>query len=288
MSSQFNVAVDRHNIALGRPTKQLTTAKSYTSERAVDGKFLERSSSGVYACTHTNTSPTSGLSWWAVDLGGHYKVTHVVIYGRTHNCCSNWLQNFDIDVIKHPHSFCDKWTTFQKGRASHCHYQQSGSTFVNATCPPDVKGRFIRIKKRSNTFNLCLCEVKVYGDLITNMTDERASWIGLLRCKHTRREIGSVVGYSALLMETSALRSGVGHHISCRITCIDHYDRLNQVRYMLIFWKKLERRAYELIDSSSDHRERLGKGSFLKDMKCTASHRTKFVILCFIYNWIGG
>lgn len=80
-----------------------------------------------------------------------------------------WLENYDIDVIEHPQCFSDKWATFQKGRTSLCHFQKSRLTFLNATCPPDVKGRFVRIKMRSNVFPLCLCEVEVYGEPITSM-----------------------------------------------------------------------------------------------------------------------
>ncbi|CAG2233056.1 unnamed protein product [Mytilus edulis] len=159
-----------NNIALGKPTKQLTTYNPYTSERAVDGDYIEWLP-GVYGCTHSNDSHTSELSWWAVDLEGHYKVTHVVIYNRI-SSCSEWLQNYDIDVIEYSKRFGDKWATFQKGRTSLCHYQQPVSLLMNATCPPDVKGRFVRIKRRSNAFPLCLCEVEVYGELITNMTEE--------------------------------------------------------------------------------------------------------------------
>ncbi|CAG2192283.1 unnamed protein product [Mytilus edulis] len=136
------VFIAGNNIAFGKPTKQLTTVNPWTSEHAVDGNYIEYLS-GVFEYTHSNNLPT----------------TH-------------WLQNYDIDVIEHPKLFGDKWATFQKGKTSHCHYQQLSSKFVNATCPPDVKGRFVRIKKRSNAFQLCLCEVEVYGDLITNMTGE--------------------------------------------------------------------------------------------------------------------
>lgn len=75
-----------NNIALGKPTKQLTTYNQYTSERAVDGDYIEWLPGG-YGCTSTNASHTSELSWWAVDLEGHYKVTHVVVYNRESVCC---------------------------------------------------------------------------------------------------------------------------------------------------------------------------------------------------------
>ncbi|XP_076116767.1 fucolectin-3-like [Mytilus galloprovincialis] len=162
-------SIKENNIAFGKPTKQLTTVNPWTSEHAVDGNYIEFTSN-EFECTHTKAYLTTELSWWAVDLKGYYKVTHVVLTGRTHPCCTQWLQNYDIDVIKDPQCFCDKWGTFQKGRTSHCHYQQSSTTYLNVTCPSDVKGRFVRIKKRSNDFQLSLCEVEVYGDLITNMS----------------------------------------------------------------------------------------------------------------------
>ncbi|XP_076115823.1 uncharacterized protein LOC143083453 [Mytilus galloprovincialis] len=164
-------SIKENNIAFGKPTKQLTTVNPWTSEHAVDGNYIEFTSS-EFECTHTKAYLNTELSWWAVDLGGYYKVTHVVLTGRTHTCCTQWLQNYDIDVIKDPQCFCDKWGTFQKGMISHCHYQQTSTTYLNASCPPDVKGRFVRIKKRSHDYQLSLCEVEVYGDLITNIISE--------------------------------------------------------------------------------------------------------------------
>ncbi|VDI24717.1 Hypothetical predicted protein, partial [Mytilus galloprovincialis] len=79
--------IKANNIAFGKPTKQLTTGYSGTSENAVDGNFKEWSSLGVFECTHSSASTTSGLRWWAVDLKEHYKVKHVLTYGRNSTCC---------------------------------------------------------------------------------------------------------------------------------------------------------------------------------------------------------
>lgn len=78
-----------NNIAFGKPTKQLTTVNPWTSEHAVDGNYIEFTSN-EFECTHTKAYLNTELSWWAVDLGGYYKVTHVVLTGRTHKCCSEY------------------------------------------------------------------------------------------------------------------------------------------------------------------------------------------------------
>lgn len=90
ITSVYVLYILENNIALGKPTKQLTTVNPWTSEHAVDGNYIEFTSN-EFECTHTKAYLTTELSWWAVDLKGYYKVTHVVLTGRTHPCCSEYI-----------------------------------------------------------------------------------------------------------------------------------------------------------------------------------------------------
>ncbi|CAG2187346.1 unnamed protein product [Mytilus edulis] len=187
---------------------QSTTRYSYNSGLAVDGNFMTWSPDG-YKCTHTYTLPTNDLSWWVVDLGSQYVVTNVVIYGRDDPCCSNWLQNYDIDIIDQPTCSCDKWSTFQRGRTFHCHYQPSSATGVNATCPSDIKGRFVRIRRRKNDFQLTLCEVEVYGELVKNTTEKY------------QHHIAKACGFSGKVYSGVSLQAEVKRsNIECTKQCI--------------------------------------------------------------------
>ncbi|VDI57808.1 Hypothetical predicted protein [Mytilus galloprovincialis] len=80
---------------------------------------------------------------------------------------------------------------------------------MNATCSPDVKGRFVRIKRRSNAFPLCLCEVEVYGELITNMTEE------------SKPQITKAYGFPGKVYNGVLQQKMLsGSNIECTIQCI--------------------------------------------------------------------
>ena len=64
------------NLALGRPTTQLSTLGAFDSSKAVDGN-----SDGVLAhgsCSHTAKHKPA---FWQVDLQGVYDIGEVVILG---------------------------------------------------------------------------------------------------------------------------------------------------------------------------------------------------------------
>jgi len=73
------------NLALGKPTKQSTTYKTYSSSKAVDGKksnVLRENS-----CAHTMGQKGA---WWQVDLGAVYEIRQVVIINRG-DCCGQFI-----------------------------------------------------------------------------------------------------------------------------------------------------------------------------------------------------
>ena len=59
------------NVALRKPTKQLSTRGSFVSSKAVDGDRISVS------CT--NPVETYKGAWWQVDLGDVYTIKEVVI-----------------------------------------------------------------------------------------------------------------------------------------------------------------------------------------------------------------
>ena len=69
------------NLALGKPTKQSTTHKTYSSSKAVDGK--KATALQENSCAHTMGQKGA---WWLVDLEAVYEIRQVVIKSRG-DCC---------------------------------------------------------------------------------------------------------------------------------------------------------------------------------------------------------
>ena len=61
------------NLAVGQPTWQSSTENEATSDRAVDGNT---DTGGRSSCSRTRIE---GSPWWAVDLGGDFQITHIVV-----------------------------------------------------------------------------------------------------------------------------------------------------------------------------------------------------------------
>ena len=82
------------NLALNRPTRQSSTKLQFYSSLAVDGVIQYRSVSehgfADGACTDVIST---GLSWWAVDLGDHYYIKQVVVYNINKNDGTSELFN---------------------------------------------------------------------------------------------------------------------------------------------------------------------------------------------------
>ena len=72
------------NLALGKPTKQLTTTDNGRPSRAVDGN--RNTVFDNLSCTHG--ANITG-NWWKVDLGAVYEIRDVVITNRG-DCCGKF------------------------------------------------------------------------------------------------------------------------------------------------------------------------------------------------------
>ncbi|CAG2196391.1 unnamed protein product [Mytilus edulis] len=134
------------------------------SEYAVDGETSVWVG-GDFLCAHTDSNDNQ-KQWWAVDLQNVYDINLIHIYGRT-DCCPNNLVNLDVEVIM-PTCTCNRWNNLDEGNIFHCHYQASNILRTTINCPPDTRGRFVRIKRR-DTEPLYICEIEIYGNPINNL-----------------------------------------------------------------------------------------------------------------------
>ena len=80
------------NLALGKPTSQITTSWGGRSGRAVDGNRNSNWRGG--SCTHTHSRRKS---WWRVDLQKNVRVRKVFVQNRG-DCCGSRLNPFEIRV----------------------------------------------------------------------------------------------------------------------------------------------------------------------------------------------
>lgn len=81
------------NVALGKPTRQSSTAYRGESSRAVDGN-----TSGHYGDSSVTHTDFEAGAWWLVELGGAHRVERVVLFNRT-DCCGQRLSNFNVDYL---------------------------------------------------------------------------------------------------------------------------------------------------------------------------------------------
>ncbi|CAG2254227.1 unnamed protein product [Mytilus edulis] len=156
------------------------------SELAVDG---EKSGwvGPDFLCAHTVFSDYQ-QPWWAVDLQNVYDINLIHIHGRT-DCCPNHLVNFDVEVIM-PTCTCNRWNNLDEGNTFQCHYQATESqTKITINCPPNTRGRFVRIKRR-DMINLVICEIEINGTPLNSLLhrDEADSNADChMRSGHTKR-----------------------------------------------------------------------------------------------------
>eukprot|EP00058_Branchiostoma_floridae_P017595 XP_002603084.1 hypothetical protein BRAFLDRAFT_116966 [Branchiostoma floridae] len=123
------------NLALGRPTAQLSTSHGGLARRAVDGNTDGDFHSG--SCTHTNR-PGNRHPWWRVDLGTAQAIGNVVVFNRQ-DCCSERLNNF---------------------QCGGNHAVTGGQAEITVDCG-GLSGRYVGILLPSSQY-LSLCEVQVY------------------------------------------------------------------------------------------------------------------------------
>ena len=82
------------NLAFSKPTKMISTFRSYSSDRAVDGD--SQTALMLSSCIHSGfeTNP-----WWRVDLEQVEPVNEVYIVNQR-DCCGDLLNPFEIRVGK--------------------------------------------------------------------------------------------------------------------------------------------------------------------------------------------
>ncbi len=80
------------NIALYKSTDQSSTAiGSLVSAYAVDGTI-----NGIGLVGSVSETQSEALPWWEVFLGNEYSIGDITIWNRTDQCCSSYLENFDV------------------------------------------------------------------------------------------------------------------------------------------------------------------------------------------------
>ncbi|VDI02540.1 Hypothetical predicted protein [Mytilus galloprovincialis] len=117
------------------------------------------------------------------------------------------LANFDVEII-FPTCTCNHWNNLEEGDKINCHYQATGSQRITVTCPPNTKGRYVRIKRRDTGY-LTICEVEVYGNLVNSLHES-----GLRSTIYACGKIG--YGYFGPVLSSSVMKS----KIQCTSTCI--------------------------------------------------------------------
>lgn len=140
------------NLALGKPTYQLSTTLNGVSSNAVDGsKHPDFSQNSCVQSNHVNEP------WWYVDLQERFYVTSVIITNRR-DCCHERLTDFEIKVGNED---------IEGGiRNSRCapkfrQFVNPGES-VEIFCDNPMLGRFVTIVIPGYGI-LNFCEVEVYG-----------------------------------------------------------------------------------------------------------------------------
>ncbi|CAG2187478.1 unnamed protein product [Mytilus edulis] len=151
-------------VAKYKPTKQSTNEfpTGRFSSDAVDGDYDQRLTDSHHACSHTDIGDEP--SWWAVDLGAIYDISNVVIFGRA-DCCPERLSNFEIEVFR---PCRNKTSWFDDSIVTLCHHQKEQITHLDATCPEQTVGKYVRIRLKDRNY-LALCEVEVHGTFVENV-----------------------------------------------------------------------------------------------------------------------
>ncbi|XP_067653393.1 fucolectin-1-like [Haliotis asinina] len=151
--------VDLPNLALNKPTAQISTLAPHTSGLAVDGNKASDMKNG--SCTFTAGSYLPSKQWWQVDLQQIFSVLTVSLTNRG-DCCHTRLTNFNVEVhITDPRNGND---TGLQLCYRHEDTVAKGQT-VDLTCAVNTIGRYVRIIRQIvfEDNRLTLCEVEVMG-----------------------------------------------------------------------------------------------------------------------------
>ncbi|XP_078665668.1 myeloperoxidase-like [Branchiostoma floridae x Branchiostoma belcheri] len=135
------------NLALGRPTAQVSTSSGRVAGRAVDGNTDRNMNGGSCIYTTRQSNP-----WWRVDLGKSQAIeTVVVVSGQGYH---SYLNNFRVHVGDSP-------TVRSNPQCGGNHGVSSGREKITVDCD-GRRGRYVGISLPATQY-LVLCEVQVYG-----------------------------------------------------------------------------------------------------------------------------
>ncbi len=149
------------NLALNKETLQSSTSFNGESSRAVDGN-----NEGSYRANSVTHTAPEVQPWWQVDLGSVEFVSHINIFNRTDNCCTERLSDFYVLVSE---------TAFEANDLNQSIEQVDGASYyygptVDGSVSFDVglRGRYIRVQLAGNENPLSLAEVEVMssGDVV--------------------------------------------------------------------------------------------------------------------------
>ena len=150
------------NLALGRPTSQITTGFGGVSSRAVDGDTNGNYSAGSV----THTSGNDNQPWWQVDLGQQSDIQNIEIWNRTNGNLGNRLSDFTLFVSDEDPSERSLADLLSDSTVSSFPFE--GTPGEATTILANVTGRFIRIQLPGSANALSLAEVIVNGSASVN------------------------------------------------------------------------------------------------------------------------
>jgi len=150
------------NLALNKTATQSSLGFGGEAERAIDGNI-----DGIYKNNSVTHTDTEAQPWWQVDLSSVENISHINLYNREDDCCSDRLSDFYVLVSE---------TAFESDSLEQS-IDQSG--VINYYFGPAVDGsisfdlgltgRYIRVQLAGANNALSLAEVEVMseGELVT-------------------------------------------------------------------------------------------------------------------------
>ncbi|KAG9478900.1 hypothetical protein GDO78_012520 [Eleutherodactylus coqui] len=121
------------------------------ANKAIDG--VKETNYHKGSCSHTNIEKDS---WWQVDLKHMYKITNVVLTNRR-DCCSERLLHAEIRIGNSPDN-----------NNQVCGTVTSVADASLPFCCNGMLGRYVSVVIPRQLAMVTLCEVEIYGDLVTD------------------------------------------------------------------------------------------------------------------------
>ncbi|KAM4633732.1 fucolectin-1-like [Polymixia lowei] len=143
------------NIARGGKVVQSSPYGNAAPERAIDGNRASIWTQG--SCTHTQND---FKPWWRVDLLKTYKVNFVTITNRK-DCCHKRINGAEIRIGNSLHDNGNS-----NPRCAVISYMPAGASRT-FKCN-GMEGRYVNVVIPGRREYLTLCEVEVYGDIVSS------------------------------------------------------------------------------------------------------------------------